>query len=147
MAVILVATLSFAAGQSTAGSEETLTQGDIERLDAKVREFLDVTGAEDVARSAFEQTLSAMKDMPGLPPGSIDAFGEAADVSAMVELSVPFYRKHLAEPTINGALKFAKTPEGRRYFMGQPKILAESMAAGQEYGQQLAVEVMETLGR
>ncbi len=115
--------------------------------DAKVRELLAMTGAGDMGVQVMDGMLEQFRQMPGLPEGFIEAFQKLAKPESLVDLVVPIYRKHMDEATIDASLAFYRTPSGRKLLAAQPAIVKESMAAGQEWGKNLAAEVMRTLRR
>lgn len=117
------------------------------RVEAKIRQLMEQTGAADLGSQALNQMLDAFRQMPGLPDGFLDKFKELAKPEELVEMVVPIYKKHLDEKTIDAVIAFASTPEGKKFYAAQPALLRESMAAGQKWGEQLAQKVLRELGR
>jgi hypothetical protein len=115
--------------------------------EAKVRELLEVTGAAQMGKQAMEQMMQAFDSMPNLPEGFAAKFLELAKPEQLVELIVPIYMKHVDTNDLDTLLAFFRTPSGKRWIQAQSPIMKESMEAGQKWGQELAMKVMEELNK
>ncbi len=79
---------------------------------------------------------------PDAPAGFWDEFAKEVDPQQLIEMIVPIYKKHLSHDDIRAAIAFYESPAGRNLVANQPAILQDSMAAGQQWGQQLAQQAM-----
>jgi hypothetical protein len=114
-------------------------------LESKVRELLVLTGASDLGAQVMDSMIKSLENRQGLPEDFIATFREVADSEDLVELVVPIYVKHLDEPTLDSAIQFFKSPAGRKFTKSQPAIIEESMRVGQQWGQELVMEVLRSL--
>jgi hypothetical protein len=124
----------------------TSVDEDADRIEKKIRQLLDVTGASDLGKQTMEQMMAQFEQMPALPEGFAEKFLELADPDQLVEMVIPIYAKHLDEDSLDGAIAFAQSEAGRKFYEVQPMIVEESMQVGMEWGQELAKEVMAELG-
>jgi hypothetical protein len=112
--------------------------------DASVRELLDLTGAGSIGVQVMQQMLPGLKNLaPELPEAFWDGFMKEANPDELVNLVVPIYQKHFSEEEIAELLRFYRSPTGMKVTETLPQVMQESMLAGQEWGQRLAVKVME----
>lgn len=118
-----------------------------EEKEAKVRRLLQLTGAADMGKQVMDRMLDQFAAISGLPDGFIEKFKKLAKPAELVDLVVPINMKHLDEKTLDAALAFWSSPEGQKFQKAQPKILAESMAAGQKWGTELAAKVIAELAK
>jgi len=111
----------------------------------KVRKLLKAQGQEAAAKVAFDKMLDTFKKLPGLPPGFLDKFTEKTSMQDILELSVPPYVKHLDDATLDAAIAFYETPEGRKLAAQLPTISSESADAAAVWGQKKAMDILKEL--
>jgi hypothetical protein len=111
----------------------------------KVRKLLELTGAAAIGQQTLDAMLMEFSSMPGLPPGFIDEVRALAKADQLVDLIVPVYLKNLQEADIDAAIAFYSSPSGKRMVTALPAINQQSMAAGQQWGAQLAEQAMKNL--
>ena len=111
----------------------------------KVRELLEITGAARQGKQMLGMMLQQFKQMPRMDPKFLDRFAKAAKPEDLINLIVPVYMKHLDAETVDAAIAFYKTPEGRKFVRAMPEIQRESTVAGQRWGQQLALKVLREI--
>jgi len=99
--------------------------------DKKIRKLLEITGAA----ASGKQVMDAM----------LDHFSKTANPESLIELIVPIYMKNLDEETLDGAIAFFESPAGKTFIKVQPKILKESMEAGQRWGAEAAQTTLKAL--
>lgn len=58
---------------------------------------------------------------------------------------VPVYEKHLSDADIDALTAFYSSPAGRRFVAKQPLILADTMKAGEEWGERIVKEIAAEL--
>ncbi len=124
---------------------EVPEETDAERIDRKVRELLNLIGAESLMQDSTEQMADAFREMPGLPEGFLDKFLEMVDYQELLDLTIPIYVENLDEATIDATIAFAKTEHGKKLYAAQPAIVQESTAIGMQWGQELAARVLAEL--
>lgn len=115
------------------------------RIEAKVRELLNLTGAGNLGKQMMNQMVAQFKTMNALPEGFAEKFLEIAKPDDLVDLIVPIYVELVREEDLDAITAFFKTKSGRRWIASQPKILAESMRVGEEWGRKLAQDTIEAL--
>ena len=115
--------------------------------EAKVRELLEATGAAQLGKQTMEQMMQAFEAMPNLPEGFAAKFLEMAKPEQLVEMIVPIYMKHIDTNDLYTLLAFFRTPTGKRWIQAQGPMMKDSVEAGQKWGQELAMKVMEELNK
>jgi len=114
--------------------------------EATIRELMQVTGAAEIGQQFLDAFLVPMKDaLPQVPETLWAELRARPSVEELVGLIVPIYQKHLTQAEAETLVAFWSSPVGQRFVEKQPKILQESMAAGQQWGEALAKEVLEAL--
>ena len=109
-----------------------------------VKELLTVTGAGSLGVQMIHSMMPAFKKMlPDVPDSFWEGFMREVDPNEMVNLVVPVYQAHFTEAEIQQAITFYKSPAGKKFIQEQPQVMQESMAAGQEWGRQLAQRAMK----
>lgn len=126
----------------------TLAQDPKEKADpieVKVRLLLDLSGSGKLGKQVADQMCEAFEKMPQLPTGFLSRFKEVLKPDELVDLIVPIYKKHLEEKTIDAAIAFAQSEEGKKFYAIQPALTKEAMEEGQKWGQSLAMRVLKDL--
>lgn len=103
-----------------------------------------------VAPGMAEQMISNMVELQksgssGLPDEFFEAFKKRAAGDELVKLIIPIYAKHLDVETLKGLIAFYEGPIGQKFVKKQSDITTESMKAGQEWGQKVAMEIIQEL--
>lgn len=112
----------------------------------KVRHLLELTGAATLGLQMMDSMMDNFKQtMPDVPEEFWTGFRAKVKPEALLDLIVPVYEKHLAEADVDELIKFFSSPAGKRFVEKQPLILADTMQAGEAWGQNLAKEVLEEL--
>ncbi|MBB5438605.1 hypothetical protein HDC92_002281 [Pedobacter sp. AK017] len=131
----LVTTLSF--GQENNTYKSTLTK------------MMQVSGSEVTFKTAIDQMISMIKQQQSNIPNEFwDEFVTEINKDAigkLVDLILPVYQKHLTEADLRQLIAFYETPIGKKFAEKTPLITRESMAAGQEWGRQIAEKVENKL--
>ncbi len=124
-------------GKATQTLAKATKQDDIRRL-------LAITGSAKLSEQMMRQMVDAMKPaMPGVPDSFWDKFLKEAKSEELVELMIPVYDKKFSREEIRKITEFYETPAGKKFVEKTPEIVAESMKIGQEWGRQLAQEIVE----
>lgn len=120
---------------------------------ANIRRLLELTDAGSVATQAMDEMEKTLRPMmiDSLPPGDyrdrlvelfFQKFHEKRDPDKLLDLMVPIYDKYYTADEINALINLYQTPLGKKMIAALPKILAESQAAGGEWGQELGRQCM-----
>lgn len=114
--------------------------------EALARQMLELTGSGEIGVQVMEQMRDALRPTaPELPDEFWDrVFGEV-DADELVEMVVPIYVEHLTDEEMRAAIAFYSTPEGRSLVGKLPVITQESFAVGQQWGMEVAQQVMEEI--
>lgn len=112
----------------------------------KIRQLLELTGAGTLGLQVIDSMMASFKQsMPEVPEEFWTGFRAKIKPETLTDLMVPVYEKYLAEADVDELIKFFSSPAGRRFVEKQPLILADSMKAGETWGQNLAKDVIEEL--
>lgn len=109
-----------------------------------IRELMSLTNAANRGVQFMQNMLPALKRLvPQVPESFWVEFMNEVDPNELINLIVPIYKKHFTEEEIQEMIKFYKTPVGMKLIQEQSQITKESMAAGQQLGEQLARRVIQ----
>jgi hypothetical protein len=120
---------------------------------ADIRRLLALTGAASIATQTMDEMEKTIRPLiaNSLPAGDyrdrlmdlfFEKFHEKRDPAQLVDLIVPIYDKYYSADEIKGLIAFYETPIGNKMITVLPKIMAESQAAGGQWGQELGRECM-----
>lgn len=91
----------------------------------------------------MNQMIPTLKQMiPDAPEKFWSDVMSEVDANEMENMVIPVYQKYLTEEDIVAVISFYDTPAGRKLIRVQPAIMQESMVIGQQWGQNLAREVI-----
>ena len=108
-----------------------------------VKNLMVKTGAGDIGIQMLNQMLPAMKQMiPEAPEKFWQDFMSQVSGDDIINMTIPIYQKYLTQEDINATNEFYDSPAGKKMIKFMPNIMQESMAAGQAWGQQIALDVM-----
>lgn len=163
---VLLSSLSMAQDLSPTGSDQDSSQSVVAAAhagkaqaaaardkQADIRRLLALTGAGAVATQAMDEMEKSIRPLmtESLPAGEyrdklvelfFQKFHENRDPTKLVDLMVPIYDKYYTADEIEGLINLYQTPLGKKMVTVLPKIMAESQAAGGQWGQQLGRECM-----
>ena len=109
-----------------------------------VKILMDKTGAGELGVQAMNQMLPALKNMvPNAPETFWDDYMAEFNPDDLVNMTLPIYQKYLTEEEVQAINAFYDTPAGKKLISVQPKIMQESMMAGQEWGRAVAMDVIK----
>ena len=109
-----------------------------------IKKLLDKTQAGDMGIQVMNQMLPSLKVMvPDAPDYFWREFMAGVNSDDLVEMVIPIYQKYLTEKDISELNKFYSSPVGKKLIRYQPKIMQESMTAGQRWGENIAKEVLK----
>ncbi len=113
------------------------------KKEADIRKLIAATGEVALARQAMAQMRVSLQQLvPETPDSFWDEFMDEVKDEELIALLVPIYDRHLSHEDVKALLAFYTSPAGRRVIKALPSIAAESMKAGETWGQQIAMRVM-----
>lgn len=113
---------------------------------ADIRTMLNLSGQATVGAQVMEtMTVQFKQMMPQVPAEFWKEAMKEMNANALIELIIPIYEKHYTHEDVKQLIAFYNTPIGKKLSATLPAITQESMAAGQEWGQQVAQDVMTKL--
>jgi hypothetical protein len=116
-----------------------------ETKEANIRKLLILMDAKGVFNHAIETQISAAKASgTRIPPKFWDEVLKAIDPDKFIEFLVPIYDKHFNEE-VEGMIAFYETPLGKKLVFELPKIMTETAAVGDKYGQEIANQVIKKM--
>lgn len=121
--------------------------------EADIRQLLEITGASGLAVQSMDEMEKTIRPMmtDALPAGEyrerlvelfFQKFHAKRDTNQLVDLIIPIYDKYYSDDEIKSLIQLYKSPLGKKMLTVLPKVMAESQAAGQAWGQQLGRECM-----
>lgn len=119
--------------------------GDDAKKEELALELMALTGSADLGKQVLDGMLAQFRAQPGLPPGLVDKIQELARPDEILALVVPLYVKTYDQKTLEAAIRFYKSPEGKKLVAAMPQLTQESMAVGQQWGTQLVEKAMAEL--
>jgi hypothetical protein len=117
-----------------------------ERIERKARKILELNGTKEVQTRSLGKMMDAFKNM-SLPDGFVDKFKSSFDFDRVFDMAVKVYADNLDEATLDALLAFYETPGGKSFAAAMPEIQDELIAGGMKYGQELAKDVMQQIGK
>lgn len=117
-----------------------------ETKEANIRKLLTLMDAKGVFNRAIEAQISAAKASgTRIPPKFWDEVLKAIDPDKFMEFLVPIYDKHFSNEEVEGMIAFYETPLGKKLVSELPKIMMETAAVGDKYGQEIANQVIQKM--
>jgi hypothetical protein len=120
---------------------------------ADIRRLLELTGAAGMASQSMDGLEKSIRSLmsDSLPPGDyrdqlvdlfFQKFRSKRDMTQLVDLVVPIYDKYYTDEEIKSLIQFYETPVARKMLAVLPKVLEESQAAGNKWGEELGRQSM-----
>ncbi len=108
--------------------------------------LMEMTGSADMGMQIMQNMIVQFRQaLPEVPPEYWDQFLEKVSAEDMINIVVPIYDRHLTHDEIKDIIAFYESPTGKTLIQKLPLITGESMTAGQEWGQQLGMEIQNQL--
>lgn len=128
------------AASKQAGEDQAAKRADVLKL-------LEVNGVRKLMASQVDTMMKGFISQAMLPPESAEAMKQvfSENFDKLIELCVQPYMDHLSHEDIKGLIAFSESPLGQRMAAAQPKIMAETTAAGMKWGQQLQPILMQRM--
>lgn len=113
----------------------------------QARKLVELLRLGDIAVAEAKVGLEAQKKSDAkVPEGFWDAFMQELTPQRMAEeLFVPLYEKTYTEAELKAAVAFYASPEGRSFSAKQAGLSEEARKAGERWGMEQAMKVMQRL--
>lgn len=152
--VLLAVVVSSMLARSAAAEDLTAAKS------ADIKRLMEMTGsanlAQQFAAAGSQQMFQVLKvSRPEIPERALSVMHaellaliseKLVAPGGLVDLVVPIYHKHLTHQEIRELIGFYQTPLGRKTIEVLPRVVNESMATGQQWGQALAPEIERRIG-
>jgi uncharacterized protein len=105
----------------------------------EIEKILRLTGVEKLMVQMKTQMISGMKtQMTQIPEEFWTSFESKMDMRALLEKIIPLYDKYYTIEDLKAVNAFYESTVGQKVLSTLPKIMQESMAIGQEWGENIA---------
>jgi len=109
-----------------------------------IKLLMEKTGAGDIGKQMLNQMIPALKSMiPNAPENFWKDMMQEINSEQMIDLIIPVYQKHLSEKDVRAINAFYDTNAGKKLISAQPLIMQESMILGQQWGREIAGNIIE----
>ena len=113
---------------------------------AEIRQLIELTGAANVSSDALRQIIAPLKaGFPEVPEEFWDTFTKEVHSDELIDLVIPIYDKYYTRAEIHDLTLFYQSPVGQKTIKVLPKLSAEAIDAGQEWGRMVADRAMRKL--
>jgi len=125
-------------------SPQTDAQRAVKRAD--IRKLIELTGAANISADALQKMIEPLKaSYPQVPEEFWNTFVHEVHSDELVDLVIPIYDKYYTHEEIQELMHFYETPVGQKTIKVLPKLSAEAIDAGQEWGRMVADRAMRKL--
>lgn len=148
---VLILAGSMAAATQTPAQNPTVQaspQTDAERAAkrADIRKLIELTGAANISADALQKMIEPLKaSYPQVPEEFWNTFVHEVHSDELVDLVIPIYDKYYTHGEIQELMQFYQSPVGQKTIKVLPKLSAEAIDAGQEWGRMVADRAMRKL--
>jgi hypothetical protein len=113
---------------------------------ADIRKLIELTGAANISADALQKMIEPLKaSYPQVPEEFWDTFVHEVHSDELVDLVIPIYDKYYTHDEIQELMHFYQSPVGQKTIKVLPKLSAEAIDAGQEWGRMVADRAMRKL--
>lgn len=148
--VLILAGSVIATAQTPAQNPTTQAspQTDAERAAkrADIRKLIELTGAANISADALLKMIEPLKaSYPQVPEEFWNTFVHEVHSDELIDLVIPIYDKYYTRDEIQELTRFYQSPVGQKTIKVLPKLSAEAIDAGQEWGRMVADRAMRKL--
>lgn len=112
----------------------------------EIRKLIQLTGAANISANALQQIIGPLRSAyPQVPDEFWDTFTKEVHSDELIDLVVPIYDKYYTREEIAELTRFYQSPIGQKTIQVLPKLSAEAIDAGQEWGRIVAERAMKKL--
>ncbi|MEM8506098.1 MAG: DUF2059 domain-containing protein [Cyanobacteria bacterium P01_D01_bin.1] len=113
---------------------------------AKVEELLSITDTEALNLQVMESMVDQFRQViTDVPDDWWDRFLDKIDYAELNRLVIPIYAQHFTIEELDAIIAFYKTPAGQTVLEKMPSVLQDSMLVGQQWGMEIARQVLDDL--
>ena len=117
-----------------------------DKVEKDIKELLVLTGSAQLGKQVASQMFDSFEKMyPQVPAEFWNEFKKEMKTDDLINLMVPIYKKYYTHDEIKDLIKFYKTPIGQKTISVMPSVTQDAMAAGQTWGQEIAMKVLEKM--
>lgn len=110
---------------------------------AEIDTMLRLTGMEKLVTQMMTQMTARMKaEAPQIPPAFWDKLSARMTGQSFIDKIVPVYDKYYTIEDLHAVNTFYSSPAGQKILATLPQVMHESMQIGQDWGKQMAQEVV-----
>jgi len=143
VAMFTPASLAQTISQSS-GTAANASERDVKR--SEIRKLIELTGAANVSTDALRQVIAPIRaGYPQVPDEFWDTFMKEVSPGELIDLVVPIYDRYYTRDDIRELTRFYESPVGQKTIKVLPKLSAEAISAGQEWGRGVADRAMRKL--
>lgn len=147
--LILVGPVAAAAqspAQNPAAQASPQTDAERAAKRADIRKLIELTGAANISADALQKMIEPLKaSYPQVPEEFWNTFIHEVHSDELVDLVIPIYDKYYTRDEIQELTHFYRSPVGQKTIKVLPKLSAEAIDAGQEWGRMVADRAMRKL--
>jgi hypothetical protein len=111
-----------------------------------IRRLIHLTGAANISADALQKMIEPLKaSYPQVPEDFWNTFVHEVHSDELIDLVVPIYDKYYTRDEIQELTRFYQSPIGQKTIKVLPKLSAEAIDAGQEWGRMIADRAMRKL--
>jgi uncharacterized protein len=112
----------------------------------EIRKLIELTGAANVSADALRQIIAPLRaGFPQVPNEFWDSFVKEVRSDELIDLVVPIYDRYYTLEEIGDLTRFYQSPVGQKTIKVLPKLSAEAIDAGQEWGRIVADRAIRKL--
>ena len=131
---------------ATPSAQNATAQTDQDIKRAEIRKLIELTGAANVSTDALRQVIAPLRaSFPQVPDEFWDTFMKEVRADDLIDLIVPIYDRYYTRDDIRDLTRFYQSPVGQKTIKVLPKLSAEAINAGQEWGRGVADRAMRKL--
>lgn len=134
------------AAQASAPALAQSTQIEQDAKRSEIRKLIELTGAANVSTDVLRQVIEPLRSgFPQVPDEFWDSFMKEVRADDLIDLIVPIYDRYYTRDDIRDLTRFYQSPVGQKTIKILPKLSAEAINAGQEWGKGVADRAMRKL--
>jgi hypothetical protein len=146
VALLCCSAASQKSSQPVSPNAGAATQPEQNAKRVEIRKLIELTGAANVSADALRQIIAPLRaGFPQVPSEFWDSFVKEVRSDELIDLVVPIYDKYYTLEEIRDLTRFYQSPVGQKTIKVLPKLSAEAIDAGQEWGRIVADRAMRKL--
>ncbi len=113
-----------------------------------IRRLLMITDSGKMSVEVIKDLISSYRhEAPEVSDKFWRAVEETLDKDTFIDTIIPIYDKYLTHDEIKALIEFYSSPLGKKILVVQPKIVKESMNAGEDWGTEIGKELKKMIDR